>query len=114
MKKVVLVISLFVVTLGFAQQGTIKGVVLDGEFNKEPLAFASVSILGTDLTVNTDINGNYSLEIDPGTYTLIFDFIGYNSTSAINLTVRDKEIVIKDEILQAKKLELNNYLASKG
>jgi hypothetical protein len=111
MKKIALIISLFVVSLGFAQDGKIKGSVSDGEMNNEPLAFAHISVKGTDVAVNADLDGNYNIEIAPGTYTLVFDFVGYNSVEVKNVVVKENEIVLKNETLQAKQLA-NNYLAS--
>ncbi len=111
MKKITLIISLFVFSLGFAQDGKIKGSVLDGELNNEPLAFAQVSVKGTDVEVNADLNGDYKIEIAPGTYTLVFDFVGYNTVEVKNVVVTENVIVLKNEILQAKQIA-NTYLAS--
>jgi hypothetical protein len=111
MKKIALIISLFVVSLGFAQEGKIKGSVLDGELNNEPLAFASVSVKGTEVAVNADLNGNYNLEIAPGTYTLVFNFVGYTSVEVKNVIVKENETLLKNEILQAKQMG-SVYLAS--
>lgn len=111
MKKIALIISLFFISLGFAQDGKIKGSVLDGELSNAPLAFASVSVKGTDVAVSADLNGNYNLEIAPGTYTLVFNFVGYDSVEVKNIIVKENEIVLKNETLQAKNMA-GIYLAS--
>lgn len=113
MKNIALIIGLFVVSLGFAQDGKIKGSVLDGEFNNEPLAFASISVKGTDHTVTSDLNGNYNLDVAEGTYTLIFNFVGYTPVEVKNVVVNKNEVVLKNETLQAKQLS-GSTVAFKG
>ena len=74
-----LVILCFVTTLfSFAQQntGTIIGKIIDAS-NGDELAFASVTVKGKTIGVITDVDGSYKLEIPPGTYTLLFSYIGY-------------------------------------
>ncbi|WP_196895333.1 TonB-dependent receptor [Aureivirga marina] len=71
-------ISLLTVS-AFAQKGTLIGTILDKDMNNEPLAFADVVIQGTTIGTSTDIDGNYSLQVDPGTYTVSISFIGYET-----------------------------------
>lgn len=75
----------------FAQSKvTISGKVTDSD-TKLPLEFATVTIQTPDsTTVNggmTDINGEYSLEVDPGTYNIKFDFISFESVVKRNQTI---------------------------
>lgn len=82
--KYTFIIFLFVSISSFSQ--SISGVVIDGEFN-EPLPFANVLVKGTTKGATTDIDGKYQIKIDPGTYTLVFSFIGY-------ATIEISEIVV--------------------
>ena len=69
-----LVILCFVTTLfSFAQQktGTIIGKIIDAS-NGDELAFASVTVKGKTIGVITDVDGSYKLDIEPGSYTLLF------------------------------------------
>ena len=60
MKNFIFVFTLVLVQLATAQEkGIIKGQLLDGEFNDEPLAYASVSLKGTIIGTETDEEGNY-------------------------------------------------------
>jgi iron complex outermembrane receptor protein len=72
--------SLFVVMLvalsGYAQQGTITGTIVDGD---EPLYGVSVSIDGTLNGDVTDLDGKYTISIDPGTYKVIASYVGYST-----------------------------------
>ncbi len=61
----------------YAQQGTVKGLVTEGD---ESLIGVSVFLDNTTGTI-TDIDGSYSLVLDPGTYTLTASYVGYRSLS---------------------------------
>ncbi len=58
----------------FAQKCTISGVISD---TSGPLPGATISTGTSGAT--TDVNGNYSLRLDPGTYTLEASYIGFTS-----------------------------------
>ncbi|GLB53395.1 outer membrane protein [Neptunitalea chrysea] len=74
-----------------AQQGTVTGKVIDGEFN-DVLPFANVTVKGDSSKGTTsDFDGVYSLSLDPGTYTLVFSFIGYNSKEVTDVVVKANE-----------------------
>ena len=79
MRQVLLLSLLFFSAIAFSQVKEIKGQVLDAEFNNEPLAFANVKVQGMDLETITDENGNYRLELAPGSYNLEIAFIGYET-----------------------------------
>ena len=64
MKLKFLLFTLFICAIGFSQNGTITGVLLDKDSNNQSLPFANVVIKGTKIGVNTDIDGKYSISID--------------------------------------------------
>lgn len=88
MKKITLLFTLFIATLSYSQNtGSVVGKLTDKEYNDEPLAFANVLIKGTTKGTTSDIDGLYGIEnLEPGTYTLIFSFVGYE-TLQIPVTV---------------------------
>ena len=60
----------------------IKGIVLDQDLNT-PLEYATITVFKTAddslLTGGmTDENGAFSLRVRPGSYYLVFEFLGYN------------------------------------
>jgi outer membrane receptor for ferrienterochelin and colicins len=59
-----------------AQTGTITGKVTDE--SGEAMVGASVVVESTSEGAFTDLDGNYSLEVSPGTYTIIATYIGYS------------------------------------
>ncbi len=88
MKKYTVLFILFVSTLSYAQnKGSVVGKLIDKEYNDEPLAFANVLINGTTKGTASDIDGLYGFQyLDPGSYTLVFSFIGYE-TQEITINV---------------------------
>lgn len=77
--------SLFCFCSIYAQQG-ISGTIIDGDFN-EPLAFANILVKGSDQGVVSDFDGNFLLELNPGKYTLIASYVGYQSKEIVDIEV---------------------------
>src|SRR5262245_62515346 len=50
-----------------AQAGTISGVILDKRTG-DPIADAGVEVVGQGKSTRTDLDGKYSIRIEPGTY----------------------------------------------
>lgn len=64
-------------TVGFQAQERVKGVVVDAE--GMPLPSVSVVQKGTTRGTSTDFDGNYSIELIPGTKTLVFSYLGFKT-----------------------------------
>ncbi len=96
-----LFIALFICTISIAQnKGTISGVLTDKEMNNEVLPFANILIKGTNISANTDIDGKYSLSVNPGNYTIIFSFVGYETVEK-PVTVKANETVTVNQVLSS-------------
>ena len=94
-----LLLTLFICTISVAQnKGTISGTLTDKEMNNQSLPFANVLIKGTNISANSDIDGKYSLSVNPGSYTLIFSFLGYQTVEA-PVTVKANETVTVNQTL---------------
>lgn len=75
--KGLMLLAFFAALSNFAlAQKTVTGKVTDG---KEPLPFASVVVTGTSTGTQTDLDGNYSLEVPNGAPSLTASFAGYAS-----------------------------------
>ena len=89
----------------FAQTVKLTGKVTDKE--KNPLPGVTITVLETSKTVNTDLNGNYSVEAKKGA-KVKFEFPGYKSQTHVikNLTLNVKlepDIVEVSEVLHIAK-----------
>ena len=120
-----LTLSLFALctTLVFAQQKTIKGIVVDA--TGEPLIGVNVSVKGTTIGIITDIDGKYTLEV-PTNATLVFSYIGYRTQehsvgnqTTINITLQEDtqnidEVVVVGYGVQKKETVTGSVSTLKG
>ena len=83
----------------FSQYG-ITGTVIDGDFN-EPLPFANILVKETGDGVTTDFDGKYTLELDPGNYSLVFSFVGYETKEITSIIVNGDDYTITDIVLNS-------------
>ncbi len=103
MKILTLVLGLLVSAIGFAQGVKVQGSVLDGEFNKEPLAFANVKVKGLDINAETSLDGAFELNLLEGKYTLVIDFIGYSSIEIEEVVVLKTDVILNPVVLSTLK-----------
>ena len=78
-RKVLLLSALLMMcTFAFAQQGTVTGKVIDDL--GEPVIGANVIVKGTTTGIITDVDGNFSLNVnDIKKNILVISFVGYNT-----------------------------------
>lgn len=80
-------LSFIVPFLVFSQSGKIFGTVNDGEYN-DILPFANIIIKGTDKGTTSDFEGDYTLELEEGIYTIQFSFVGYETKEVQDVVVK--------------------------
>lgn len=73
-----------------AQSGKIEGKILDGELD-DVLPFANVTVIGTNKGSTSDFDGLYSIAVEPGTYTVSFSFVGYQTKEITDIVVKENE-----------------------
>lgn len=72
------IFTFFCVISIFAQQSVIEGKVLN-YINHEPLPFATIRVLESDLGTVADSSGYFKMELPAGLYNLEASFTGFNS-----------------------------------
>lgn len=89
MNKLKLLLTIFFfASIAMAQtKGTLTGIITDKEANNSPLPFANVYVKETKNSVASNETGTYLLELNPGTYTILFSSVGYEDF--------EKSVVIK-------------------
>ena len=90
--KVFFFILLLVLSTMTALAGNIKGTVLDKQ-TKEPLTGATIQITGTAQGVVADIDGNYTLNVKDGTYTIAVRYIGYKDILLNSIKVKAETLL---------------------
>lgn len=79
----------------FAQQVTVSGKLVD-KASGAPLEFATVSFISNDASVSaqggvTDLDGNYSIPISPGTYKVKFEYITFKTVEKLNQLINENK-----------------------
>ena len=98
MRKLLIVFVILLANLISAQRGTVMGVVTDKEMNNEPLPFANVFVKGTTVGVTTDFDGNYTLNVAEGEWTIVFSFVGYETAETTITVVSGESIELNQTI----------------
>ncbi|MEO2051822.1 MAG: carboxypeptidase-like regulatory domain-containing protein [Allomuricauda sp.] len=76
MKRIYLAfVALLMTTFAFSQ-GTLTGTIVDGELGG-PLPGASVMVKGTSTGTSTDFDGNFTLDVNQSSGTLVISYIGF-------------------------------------
>ncbi|WP_442786862.1 TonB-dependent receptor domain-containing protein [Flavobacterium suncheonense] len=113
MKFKFLLVAFFATLSGFAQKGTVAGMITDKNLNNEVLPFATVLVKGTTNGTNTDENGKYTLTVSEGSHVLVVSFLGYesaevpftiaaNETKTINLALDMKGVALEDVVIKTE------------
>jgi outer membrane receptor for ferrienterochelin and colicin len=88
-----------------AQTGIVAGNVIDGDYNNELLAFANILVKGTIIGTTSDFDGKYQLELNEGTYTIIFSFVGYETKEISEVVIKANQVLDLDVTLATNSLE---------
>ena len=98
-----------------AQSGSISGTLQDGESEGQPLPFASIIIKGSTQGTTSDFDGNYIIEnVAPGTYTIEFSFVGYETTEIAGVQVNVDSNTPLNTSLKASSAELDEVIITAG
>ena len=110
MKFKLIVTFLLITVLGFAQnKGTITGTLTDKDLNNETLPFANVVIKGTSIGVTTDETGKYTINVEAGSYTIQFSFLGYETVEE-KIEVKSGEIITLNKALGSGSYQLKDVV----
>jgi TonB-dependent starch-binding outer membrane protein SusC len=85
---VLLFLSVFSMGIAIAQQRTIKGNV--SSETEGAIPGANVSVLGTTIGVQTDVNGDYSITVSGPDAVMVYSFIGFTTQQ---ITVGSQETI---------------------
>ena len=102
-----LFILAFVVSPYCLLAGLLKGKVTDEKGT--PLPYATIYLQGTTTGVNANSKGDFELNISPGLYKVVCQYVGYKQTT-YNLTVTSTETIQHDFILKAQNLDMKEVV----
>jgi outer membrane cobalamin receptor len=116
MHKIYLIILTFFTLPILGQNGFITGKVTDSK-TKDGLPGVGVGT-NTGIGIATDIEGNYKIEMEPGTYEISYKFVGYktevkkiivlkNEATVVNIELKEETAFLEDVVISASKFEQN-------
>lgn len=86
----------------------ITGTIQDSENNLLP--YVNIYVENTSIGTTTNINGEYAIRLEPGSYTMVYQFIGFK-TYKENIKVGN-EIVVKNITLEAESYAMPEVVIS--
>lgn len=106
-KLKLLFLALFICQIGFAQQPSVSGVVLDQ--NKLPVVGASVLVKGTKNSTVTDFDGNFSINLGQGEKIIQISSIGF-AAQEVNVTAGAKiNVTLKEDVSKLNEVVVVGY-----
>ena len=112
MKSVILLFVLVFSSFQIFSQGVIRGKITN-PVNNQPVAFANVLILETDLGAVSDENGLYEISnVPPGLYNVRASFVGFKAKTFFEIQVTLAKPVQLDFELDEDASELSEVLVS--
>lgn len=106
-----LIILLFFGMNTLAQKGKLTGVVMDGKTG-ETLIGVNVIVKGTTTGTITDLDGKYTLPLDPGTYEIKVSYISYQPKVFTGVEIKSGEITRLDVRMKEATVNLQEVVVT--
>lgn len=112
----ILILILFTSAVLFAQtpKGSVSGTVVDLE-TKLPLVGVNIFIKSTNVGTSTNQNGEFEItDLEVGTYTLVFSYIGYEKATKPDVIVRSQRTTSLEIELKSTFVEIETAVVTGG
>jgi len=94
MKKVVLIIYITLIAITGSYAQSLRGIITDSE--GAPVRYATVYVNELKHGTTANIKGEYELKLQPGTYTVFFQSLGFSpEVKSVTMEQADKQMDIK-------------------
>ena len=109
MKKcLLLLLPLLLALTAWTQERQVTGTVTSSE-DDLPIPGVNVVVEGTTKGTTTDVDGNYSLQLMPEENTLVFTFVGFETTT-VNVGAQTTiDLVLKPDVTSLKEVVVVGY-----
>lgn len=97
MRKIALIICILISNLLLAQNGTIRGTVIE-DANGLTIIGANVVVTDPLTGTSTDLDGKFSINIEPGTYTVKVSFISFQTVTVEQVEVKADQVTLLGNI----------------
>lgn len=98
-KLLTLLLFVLFAQLGVAQTGTVRGMMYE-DATGEPVLFGAVVVDETQEGTTSDLDGAYFLDLSPGTYTLVFSYLGFADLKISDVVVTEGQVTTIDARLK--------------
>lgn len=106
MKNLFALLLLLISTVSFAQNGTIRGTVIE-DASGQTVIGANVAIKDPLTGTSTDLDGKFSISIPEGTYELQVSFISFQTVNIKDVVVKAGEVTVIGNVrLKSNDIEL--------
>lgn len=109
MRRIILIL-LFNLAYYISFAGKISGSITDDK--AQPLPYASILVKGTTIGTTANNQGKYVVTLEPGTYTIVCQHVGY-SREEKTITVGEESLTV-DFQLHLQQLTLSEVIVKKG
>lgn len=108
---VLVLLSFHIIVFGQSvSNGTIKGRLIDSE-SRYPLIGANIILKNTPSGASTNENGEFEIQnVSPGTYALVFSYIGYEQMVKTDIIVRPGRITFVEAELKPVSLNMSDVV----
>lgn len=97
MRHSFLFLLLLLATAVFSQNGTVRGSVIETSTG-DPVISGTVFVVETSGGTVTDLDGTFELSLPEGLYTIQISYIGYQTTTIEEVTVKANEVTLLTSI----------------
>lgn len=84
--------------MAFSQEATVRGSVYDAQ-SGESLPAVAIVVQGTNTGTTSDLDGKFNLKLQPGSYTLEFSFISYQTLVVKDVQLKSGQVLVLGDIL---------------
>jgi hypothetical protein len=97
---------LFTISLNAQEKGFLRGNIQDGDFGG-PLVGATIIVVEkSGVGTTTDFDGNYSLPLEPGVYTVKMSFISFETLTFEDIEIKAGEPTILNATMSSSSQQL--------
>ncbi len=112
MKRLIVIFLLLISIFSQAQQGKVRGTVFDDKTG-ETLVGVTVLVAGTITGTATDLDGQFTLDLDPGSYELQISYISYQTLNVKDIQVKTGEVTLLENLrLNESTLEIDEVVVT--
>lgn len=112
MKRLFFIILVLIAFYSRAQEGKIRGTIFDDKTG-ETLVGVTVLITGTTTGTATDLDGQFTLDLNPGTYELQISYISYQTLNVKEIQVKAGDVTLLENLrLKESTLEIGEVVVT--